>query len=285
LIARYIHLHSRRREAPFVALNCAAVPADLLESEMFGHEKGAFTGAAKERIGQVQSASGGTLLLDEVSEMSLPLQAKFLRLLQEREVRRVGSERAGKIDVRFVAATNKRLAEEVRAGRFREDLYYRLNVIPVRIPPLRERPDEIPSLARHFCEKYGREWGFGKIDLDESGCAALQTRPWYGNVRELENVIQRAVALGHTGILSAADLGLQAVPPGPSSAAAEVPVGVPLEELERRAIDRTLECVGGNRTRAARILGISVRTLRNKLRQYRLEAARAEQSAVGLHAR
>jgi two-component system, response regulator FlrC len=275
LLSRYIHDRSRRREGPFVALNCAAVPADLLESELFGHEKGAFTGAARERAGQVLSASGGTLLLDEISEMSLPLQAKLLRLLQEREIRRVGSERSEKIDIRFIASTNRRLIEEVRAGRFREDLYYRLNVIPMRIPPLRERPDEIPALARHFCEKYARAWGLGSITLGSEACARLAALPWYGNVRELENTIQRAVALGREGELAPSDLGLDLLVAALLPRTAEVPSGVPLEVLERRAIDGTLDSVGGNRTRAARLLGISVRTLRNKLKQYREEAAGA----------
>ncbi|MBI3448230.1 MAG: sigma-54-dependent Fis family transcriptional regulator [Acidobacteria bacterium] len=275
LLARYIHERSPRREGPFVALNCAAIPAELLESEIFGHEKGAFTGAARERAGQVTSAAGGTFLLDEVSEMSIPLQAKLLRLLQEREVRKVGSERSERVDVRFIASTNRRLADEVRAGRFREDLYYRLNVIPVRIPPLRERADEIPALARHFCARYARAWGFGgAITLSDAACALLAALPWYGNVRELENTIQRAVALGHDGTLGPDDLGLELARPA-AVAPAEIPPGIPLEELERQAIGRTLDSVGGNRTRAARLLGISVRTLRNKLRSYREEAARA----------
>jgi len=270
LLARYIHARSRRKDGPFVALNCAAVPAELLESELFGHEKGAFTGASRDRVGTVQSAAGGTLLLDEISELSLPLQAKLLRLLQDRKVRKVGSEKSEKIDVRFLASTNRRLADEVRAGRFREDLYYRLNVIPLRLPPLRERPEEIPALARHFCTRYAREWGFGDVTLSMEACEELAGRPWHGNVRELENVIQRAVAMGRTGELQSSDLGL--APHAPAPRGCDTLSVLTLDEMERRAIDRALNSSSGNRTHAARLLGISVRTLRNKLRQYREEA-------------
>jgi two-component system response regulator FlrC len=269
LLAREIHLRSRRRDKPFVALNCAALPESLLESELFGHERGAFTGAIARRLGRFEAAHQGTLLLDEVSETSLQFQAKLLRALQEGELDRIGRDQPVRVDVRIIATTNRDLREALQAGRFRQDLFFRLNVVALRLPPLRERPQDIPRLARHFVEKHRIASGGPGRELSEAAVRYLSNYAWPGNVRELESCIQRALLLCPDQVLHASHLQLDAgiVPPP-----AEVGTR---SDMERRLIFATLERVGGNRNRAAEALGVSVRTIRNRLRQYREEAAMA----------
>jgi len=263
LLAREIHLRSPRRDRPFLAINCAALPESLLESELFGHERGAFTGAIARRLGKFEAANQGTLLLDEVSETSLPFQAKLLRTLQEGELERVGRDRPVRVDVRVVATTNRTLREEMQAGRFRQDLFFRLSVVVLSLPPLRERPGDIPLLAQHFVEKHRAKSGAVAEGISPAGLALLSSYAWPGNVRELENCIQRALLLSSERWLQPAQLtvdsGLQ---PPPAAVGTR-------SEMERRLILSTLERVGGNRSRAAEALGLSVRTIRNRLRQYR----------------
>jgi len=270
LIARALHYLSPRAHHRFVKVNCAAISEELLESELFGHEKGSFTGAMKTTEGKFEMADGGTILLDEISEMSPKLQAKLLRVLQEKEIDRVGGREPISVDVRVVATTNRNLPDEVEAGRFRGDLFYRLNVVQVSFPPLRERTGDIPALAEHFLEFYCGEMN-RRVAGISPGCMQRMLRyAWPGNVRELENVIERAVALSGNAVLQPEDL-----PPGLGDADAspggEVSVGATLAEMERSLILRTLDAVGGNRTRAAEMLGISIRTIRNKLAQYQAE--------------
>jgi len=261
LLARSIHRMSRRAAGPFVAVNCAAIPETLMESELFGHEKGAFTGAVERRQGKMALAAGGTILLDEIGEMPLALQAKLLRVLQEREIDRIGGKDPIPLDVRVIATTNRDLEKECLAGRFREDLFYRLNVFPLRLPPLRERPEDIPLLAEHFIRRYAAAAGKAVSGLSAEAAAALAARPWRGNVRELENVIHRAVFLARGETIEVADLGLEE-----GQALSAPPGGI--REMERELILRTLREVGGNKTRAAKILGVTVRTIRNKLHEY-----------------
>ena len=266
LLAREIHLRSPRRDKPFVALNCAAIPESLLESELFGHERGAFTGAIARRMGKFQIAHQGTLMLDEVSETSLPLQAKLLRALQEGELDPVGRDRPVRVDVRVVATTNRSLREELQSGRFRPDLFFRLNVLALRLPPLRDRPGDIPLLTRHLIEKHRAACDSPVREVSEAALRHLAGYPWPGNVRELESCVHRALLLCPERVLQPAhlqlDLGL--VEPAQETGTRSA--------MERRLILSTLERVGGNRTRAAEALGISVRTIRNRLRQYREEA-------------
>ncbi len=266
LLAREIHFRSGRREKPFVALNCAAIPESLLESELFGHERGAFTGAIARRMGKFQAAHQGTLLLDEVSETSLSLQAKLLRALQEGELDPVGRDRPVRVDVRVVATTNRCLREELMAGRFRQDLFFRLNVLSLHLPPLRERVGDIPRLARHFVDKHRATCGSPVREVSDAALHLLAGYPWPGNVRELESCIQRALLLCPDRVLRPSHLHLDSglLPPPPGAGTRS--------EMERRLILATLERVGGNRTRAAETLGVSVRTIRNRLRQYREEA-------------
>ncbi len=284
LMARFIHNKSPRAKNRFVAVNCAAIPENLLESELFGHEKGAFTGAVARRIGKFEEASGGTLLLDEISEMDIRLQAKLLRAIQEKEIDRVGGNQPVKIDVRIIATSNRNMEEEVRAKTFREDLYYRLNVVNLMLPALRERPLDIAMLADHFNKKYSESNGIGWKPLSAEARQLLVRHSWRGNVRELENTMHRAVLLA-TGaeigpeaiILSGGPLGgVQdpVVAQAASAAAAVISgaksnlVGKTVAEVERDLIIDTLSHCLGNRTHAANILGISIRTLRNKLKQY-----------------
>jgi len=273
VLARRLHARSGRAAGPWVAVNCAALPGELLESELFGHERGAFTGAAERRAGRFEQASGGTLLLDEISELPLPLQAKLLRVLQEREVDRVGGQRPVPVDVRVIATTNLDLAALVRDGRFRSDLYYRLNVYPVTVPPLRERPEDVLPLARGLVAEAAAALGRAVPELGGEAEAALLEHGWPGNVRELRNVVERAVVRCRGTGLEPAHLGLTAVPLPPRSAAPAggMPAELPLElaTLERLAIEEALRRVNGNRTHAARLLGIGLRTLRNKLRAWR----------------
>ncbi len=268
LIARFLHRNSPRKDKPFVPVNCAAIPGELLESELFGHEKGAFTGAIARRIGKFEEANGGTLLLDEISEMDLKLQAKLLRAIQEREIVRIGSNAAVKVDVRILATSNRNMEETVKKGQFREDLYFRLNVVKVAIPPLRERPADIEPLAKHFAEKCAEENGVAVRPVSAEALAVLKAHRWPGNVRELENTIHRAVLLAPGAEIDAASV----APSGPDGADAGAAggslVGRTVADVERDLIIDTLKHTLGNRTHAARILGISIRTLRNKLNAY-----------------
>lgn len=266
LLARLIHAASSRAGGPLLSVNCAALPESLIEAELFGHERGAFTGAAARRAGRFEAAAGGTLVLDEVSELPLSVQPKLLRALQEREVVRVGSNRPVCVDVRIVALTNRDLAAEVRAGRFREDLYYRLNVVSLRLPPLRERRGDIPLLARHFLDRYSRAHGSVAQGFSPQALNLLLAHRWPGNVRELENVVQRAVIL-----CSDREIGPEHLELEPLLAPAPAP-GLTVHEMERQLILSTLERLNGNRTHTARALGLSVRTIRNRLRRYRTEA-------------
>ena len=275
VFARYIHRHSARAKGPFVAINCAAIPEQLLESTLFGHEKGAFTGASQAQAGKFEQAENGTLLLDEISEMPLLLQAKLLRVLQEREVERVGGQKPVKVNIRVLATTNRDMAAEVAAGRFREDLYYRLNVFPLNIPALRQRRGDILPLARKVLQRFAEQMGRPALKFSGEAEAALLAHGWDGNVRELENVVQRAAILAMTDVIEPSQL-LLATPSEVAAAvaanvsAAELPMD--MESIERRTILETLEQVNGSRKLAAERLGISERTLRYKLKQYREEA-------------
>jgi two-component system response regulator FlrC len=274
LMARYIHARSPRAHRPFVALNCAALPDSLLESELFGHERGAFTGAIQRKLGKFEMAHTGTLFLDEISEMNLGLQAKLLRVLQEREVDRIGGREPVPVNIRVIATTNRSLYHEVTQGRFREDLFYRLNVFPVTVPPLRERTGDIPLLARHFLRASAVRNGLTAPSLSERAIRDLQGRPWKGNVRELENVMERAILVASGGVvdvehLLAGDGTVPAKEPEAVVSPALPSTHGSLWEMERDLIFKTLARVKENRTHAAKELGISIRTLRNKLREYR----------------
>ncbi|WP_300675269.1 sigma-54 dependent transcriptional regulator [Desulfoluna sp.] len=276
LIARYVHGRSARNRGPFVAVNCAALPESLMESELFGHEKGAFTGASARKIGKFELAEGGTLLLDEITEMPVVLQAKLLRAIQEKEVDRLGGTAPVSINVRVVATTNRDVKEAMAQGEFREDLYFRLNVIPVKLPPLRERQEDIEALARHFMARFSAQDGRSVKNLTSDAVDRLRNYPFAGNVRELENLIHRAVLLADGDTLGADALwfeeGEMPLPlPAPVAAMSHDFKGTPLREVERMVIFDTLGQTGGNRTHAAKILGISVRTLRNKLNEYRAD--------------
>lgn len=282
LLARFIHERSPRAHRPFIAINCAAVPEALLESELFGYEKGAFTGAGARKPGRFELAHGGTLLLDEVSEMQLSLQAKLLRVLQEREVDLLGGKGPISLDIRIIATTNRPLWEEVKAGRFREDLYYRLNVFPLRLPPLRHRMVDIPLLADHFLKKGAAKNRKSVLSISAEALSSLIGREWRGNIRELENVMERAVLLSDRGIITPNQLLFEEsfeTKAAPSTQPAQRSTTV--WEAERNLIIETLERVGGNRTHAARLLGISIRTLRNKLREYRTAGASAPHPSEG----
>ena len=276
VLARHVHRKSRRAKHSFISVNCAAIPENLLESELFGHEKGAFTGAVARRVGKFEEANGGTLLLDEISEMHPRLQAKLLRAVQEREIDRVGGMQPVKIDIRLIATSNRDLEEEVRKGNFREDLYFRLNVVNLRIPALRERPKDIGLLADHFAKKYAELNSVPVRQLAAGVRELLAQHPWRGNVRELENTLHRAVLLGRGDELGPDAIMLSPPKPGSESASAAGAakpglVGRTVADVERDLILDTLQHCLGNRTHAANILGISIRTLRNKLQQYREE--------------
>ena len=276
LLARFIHTRSPRAHRPFVALNCAALPDSLLESELFGHERGAFTGAVQKKLGKFEMAHTGTLFLDEISEMNLGLQAKLLRVLQEREVDRIGGREPVPVNIRVIATTNRSLYHEVAQGRFREDLFYRLNVFPITVPPLRERAGDVPLLARHFVKAAAQRNGLPAPILSDRAIAELVARPWKGNVRELENVIERAMLLANGAPIDQDHMAAEGAPslkdPEPDMPVARPPANQPygsLWEMERDLIFKTLARVKDNRTHAAKELGISIRTLRNKLREYR----------------
>ncbi len=274
LFARLIHESSDRRENPFVAVNCAAIPENLLESELFGHEKGAFTGASFQRIGKFEQANNGTILLDEISEMTMPLQAKLLRVLQEFEIDRIGSRKPVKLNVRVLATTNRIMSVEIEEGRFRQDLYYRLNVIPIKVPPLRERLEDVIPLTRHFMEKAAKKNGKLVNELTPDAEEYLLRREWKGNVRELENTIERAVLVSPDGRIGRDTLTMFDELPAaahPGTPAPVQPMGnISMKEMEKTLIIQTLGQFEGNRTHAAKMLGISIRTLRNKINEYKL---------------
>ena len=269
LVAKAVHYNSPRRDNPFIRINCAALPESLIESELFGHEKGAFTGAINQTKGRFHLADQGSLLLDEISEMPIQLQSKLLRVLQESEFERVGSGTPIKVDVRIIATTNRDLMEEIKKGSFREDLYYRLNVINIEVPALRERKDDIPLLVEHFIEKFNREDDRQIKGITDNALNLLMQYPWPGNVRELENMIQRAVVTARDNVITHKDFP-QHLALGPSSASGGDMLTEPLtiSEGEKILILKSLERNSGNRTKAADELGITTRTLRNKLHEY-----------------
>ena len=269
LFARYIHRKSERKDRPFVAVNCAALPETLLESELFGHEKGAFTGALTRKKGKFELANHGTILLDEISEMDFQLQSKLLRVLQEKEIDRVGGVGPVAVDVRVIATTNRDIDTMMEEGKFREDLYYRLSVIPIHLPPLRERRNDIPLLANYFIEKYNRIDGRAVKGLTKEAEAALLQMPWKGNVRELENVIERAILMCKGDYIEKEGLLMKGKARKQDDPGYPFMPTVPLKEMEKKAIFQALDHTNGNRTHAAEILGISVRTLRNKMNDYR----------------
>ena len=275
VIARAIHRASPRAGQPFVGINCAAIPESLLESELFGYVRGAFTGASGDKAGLFEQADGGTLLLDEIGELPLALQAKLLRVLQEGEIRRVGDQKTRRVDVRVLAATARDLGAEAGAGRFREDLFYRLNVVAIHLPPLRERRDDIAPLARHFAARLAQRFG-RPLALSDGAITWLEGQEWRGNVRELENAIERAVVLTDKEQLEPADFRTQPLPTPPSPGSGEWGVGSGTlrevtEAAERRAITEILKETSGNRREAAKRLGVSLRTLFYKMSRYGLE--------------
>jgi two-component system response regulator HydG len=269
IIANAIHQNSPRREKPYVKVNCAALPETLLESELFGHEKGAFTGAIDKKKGRFERADGGTIFLDEIGEMSLPTQTKILRVLQERDFEPVGGTKTIKVDVRIIAATNKHLEEEVSKGRFREDLYYRINVVPIIIPPLRDRREDIPLLAEHFLRIYSEKNRRTIKGFEQGVMQAFIQHSWPGNVREIENIMERMVIMSKGDTITLDDL-----PPalaGRQQEEESTPSPTSLKDVERETIVKTLQQAGGNRTKTAAILGISRKTLQNKIREYGID--------------
>jgi len=272
LIARSIHFQSPRSQGPFVKINCAALPEGLIESELFGHEKGAFTGAIKTKAGKFEAANGGTLLLDEISEMPIAAQAKLLRALQEKEIQKVGGDDPVEVDVRILATSNRNLEEEIANGRFREDLYYRLNVFHVHLPPLRERKDDVVRLAEHFIKKFNDENGFSVEGLSDGCEKLLLSHSWNGNIRELENAVERAVVLTRSGLINPEAFGfsdkVMGAARGKSQDGGSIEAGITIADAEKQLILKTLNYCAQNRTKAAEMLGISIRTLRNKLNEY-----------------
>jgi DNA-binding NtrC family response regulator len=270
LIAQLIHENSNRKSKPFVAINCAAIPDNLLESELFGHEKGSFTGAAFRKYGKFELAQGGTLLLDEIGEMSMTLQAKLLRVLQEFEVDRVGGKEPVPIDVRVISTTNVDIKQAISDKKFREDLYYRLNVIPIRVPPLRDRKGDVEVLTEHFIKKMSSKNNKNIKGITKEALDILINRKWYGNVRELQNMIERAVLLCRKDNIRKEDFILEEIVEKSMSDNSEVNLSpITIDEMEKKLIEKTLNDKGGNRTHAAKSLGISIRTLRNKLNEYK----------------
>jgi len=279
LFARYIHENSDRRDRPFIAVNCAAVPENLLESELFGHVRGAFTGATASKAGKFELANGGTLLLDEIGDMPIHLQPKLLRALQEREFERLGDTRSTHVNIRIIATTNVSLPAMVEQGKFRADLYYRLNVIPLSLPPLRERREDIPVLADFFARKFAREAGRPMPTLHSEFMTGLESHSWPGNVRELGNFMRRMITLSDSGeigseylkteLSAATDFRARAV-----MSAVLPPAGASMREVERHLLEATLQSTGGNRTRTAEMLGVSLRTIRNKIREHGLPPRR-----------
>jgi DNA-binding NtrC family response regulator len=268
LIARFVHRHSQRHQGPYIAVNCASLPESLLESELFGHEKGAFTGAIGKKMGKFELAHRGTILLDEISEMNTFLQAKILRVLQENEVDRIGGQHPIPVDIRVIATTNRNLEDCIAKGQFREDLFYRLNVISVMLPPLRERAEDIELLAEYFLREISEGYGKPVPSLSESTLAWLKRQEWPGNIRELKNSIQRAVLMSSQSVLTPQDFGSEERDV-PEEKREEDPSTLSLRVMEKKLIFHALEKTNGNRTHAAKILGISIRTLRNKLSEYK----------------
>jgi transcriptional regulator with PAS, ATPase and Fis domain len=285
IIARYIHSNSSRAGGPFIAINCAAIPEQLLESELFGYERGAFSGAHGQHIGKLEAAQHGTLLLDEISEMDRRLQAKLLRAIQEREVDRIGGRAPIRLDVRIVATTNKDLELEVRRQIFREDLYFRLNVVSIYVPSLRERREDIPALVEHFIKKHRAGPNCGEPRLSPTALAVLMAHDWPGNVRELENTIHRALVLTTDDVIESNSLEIGSLTRY-LSVVEELPAratsffGKPLNLLEREAIIGTLAATNGNRTRTAKMLGLSIRALRNKISLYAAEGIQVPSPTV-----
>ncbi|OFV88829.1 MAG: hypothetical protein A3J75_04880 [Acidobacteria bacterium RBG_16_68_9] len=274
LVARFIHAHSKRASNPFIAVNCGAIPPELLESEMFGHERGAFTGAVGQRMGMFQLANGGTIFLDEIGEMTAPLQVKLLRVLQDREIRPVGADRTIKVEVRVLAASNRDLAVEVEKGRFREDLFYRLQVIPILLPPLRERRSDIPILVQHFLEKYNAKHINRTCRIADDTMVHLWEYDWPGNVRELENLVERLVILSEDGVIRVENLPANVRSfisekkiPRPTLTDDGIDLNQAVEEFEYRLIDEALRRTKGNKQAAARLLGLKRTTLVAKLRR------------------
>lgn len=277
LIARAIHFHSPRRDRPFVKINCTAIPENLMESELFGYEKGAFTGAATAKPGKFEDANTGTVFLDEIGDVTPAVQVKLLRVLQEREFERLGSNKTIGIDVRVIAATNQDLRAALEQGTFREDLFYRLNVVPINMPPLRKRKEDIPYLAEYFLAKYAKESGRHIESLGDEALQLLESHYWPGNVRELENVIERAVVLSHGKVLTTADIRIDDVRKGPMTADdLFLPPGMTLDEYEKWLVTEALRRSKGNKSQAARLLGITRNAFRYRLSQTGLESGEGE---------
>ena len=272
ILASYIHNHSSSKKSPYVAVNCAALPDTLAESELFGHEKGSFTGAVKKNIGKFELADTGTIVLDEISEMPMPLQSKLLRVLQEKEIDRVGGRKPVQINTRVIAISNIDLQKAVGDGKFREDLFYRINVIPFVIPPLRDRKDDIPLLANHFLKKYSLLNNKRILKITDEAVSRLLQYDWKGNVRELENTMERTVLFSNNDIILAEHLFLDEAA-GRSNNRIPVKAGISVRQMEKKLIYKTLKEANGNKTHASKILGISIRTLRNKLNEYKAEPA------------
>jgi DNA-binding NtrC family response regulator len=272
IVARGIHNLSPRKDKPFLALNCSAIPATLIESELFGYERGAFTGADQRRLGNFELANSGTLFLDEIGELPLELQAKFLRVLEERKIRRLGGRSEVEVDVRVICATNRDLKEEIRKGRFREDLYFRLHVFTIELPPLKERKEDIPLLVHHFIEKFNAETGKHVQGMTPAALAVLQAYPWPGNIRELRNTVERAMILVDGDVIAEEQLPPDVQPTRPEAATLRLPLGLALDQVEKEYIVASLQRNGGNKARTAEALGISEKTLYNKLNRYAAEA-------------
>ncbi len=288
VVARAIHSLSQRKDKPFVALNCGAIPPTLIESELFGYERGAFTGADQRRLGNFELAHGGTLFLDEIGELPIEMQGKFLRVLEERKVRRLGGKSEVEVDVRVLCATNRDLKEEIKRGRFREDLFFRLHVFTLHLPPLKERREDVPLLVQHFIEKFNGETGKHVQGVTPGAMNVLQGYAWPGNIRELRNTVERAMILTDGDVIDEEHLPPDMRPTRPEAAATlRVPLGIQLREVEKEYILSSLQKNGGNKARTAEVLGISEKTLYNKLNRYAAiardrvaEAAAAEQSAA-----
>jgi DNA-binding NtrC family response regulator len=268
VVARAVHSLSQRKDKAFVALNCGAIPPTLIESELFGYERGAFTGADQRRLGNFELAHGGTLFLDEIGELPIEMQGKFLRVLEERKVRRIGGKSEVEIDVRVICATNRDLKEEIKRGRFREDLYFRLHVFTIHLPPLKERREDVPLLVHHFIEKFNGETGKHVQGVSPSAMDVLQNYAWPGNIRELRNTVERAMILTDGETIDEEHLPPDMRPTRPEAATLRVPLGIQLREVEKEYILASLQKNGGNKARTAEILGISEKTLYNKLNRY-----------------
>ncbi len=276
VLARAVHSLSPRHDGPFLALNCSAIPATLIEAELFGYERGAFTGAVERRPGDFELASGGTLFLDEIGELPLELQGKFLRVLEERRVRRRGGRAEVEVDVRVLCATQGDLRDAARAGRFREDLYFRLHVFTIELPPLRDRREDVPLLAQHFVDKFNAETGRRVQGVTPAAMAVLQAHAWPGNIRELRNVLERAMILVEGDLIGVEQLPPELLPASPEEESLRVPFDLTLDEVERRYLLATLRRLGGNKARTAEALGVSEKTLYNKLGRYAAEGRRTE---------